>query len=74
MTSLWYLPCLLGLFILHNKNWDDEEREGVLTEKVKKMKERGLEYCFHEKVDAKDLCPIPHGKEGEKEKEKKASK
>ena len=42
------------------------------------MKERGLEYCFHDKVDAKDLCPVPHtkdvGKEGEKEKEEKASK
>ncbi|GMH48610.1 hypothetical protein TrRE_jg12450 [Triparma retinervis] len=71
LTSLWYLPCLLGLFILHNKNWDDEEREGVLTEKVKMMKEKGLEYCFHEKVDAKDLCPVPHSKEGSSKKDEK---
>jgi len=70
LTSLWYLPCLLGLFILHNKNWEDEEREGVLTEKILAMKEKGLEYCVHDKVEAKDLCPVPHSKKEEGEVEK----
>ena len=34
LTSLWYLPCLLGLFILHSKNWSEKSRPEV-EEKVR---------------------------------------
>ena len=58
LTSLWYLPCLLGLFIFHCRNWEDKEREGVLTEKILSLKEQGRNFCLHENIEAETMCPV----------------
>ncbi|GMH53482.1 hypothetical protein TrLO_g187 [Triparma laevis f. longispina] len=59
LTSLWYLPCLLGLFIFHSKNWNDESQKEI-QEKVVALREKGKALCVHEVLDSKDLCPVPH--------------
>ena len=58
LTSLWYLPCFMMLFLLHSKVWDEEEDE--LTEKdavrewissrVHSIREAGRQVCIHEKA------------------------
>jgi heme o synthase len=70
LTSLWYLPCTLMLFLLHSKTWDEnynKEREGAsavwmqqLTDQVQAIRRRGRELCLHETMahDKASSCPI----------------
>lgn len=72
LTSLWYLPSLLMLFILHAKVWDDEKAENndavskFLADNIHWAREKGRELCVHETAAAKSLtakenCPITVG-------------
>jgi heme o synthase len=70
LTSLWYLPCTLMLFLLHSKTWDedhvvggDTERDGVMqqiADQVQALRRRGRELCLHETMaqDKASSCPI----------------
>jgi protoheme IX farnesyltransferase len=59
LTSLWYLPCWMILFLLHSKKWkegvdeeDHKEQELELISYLKKkaadIREKGKEMCIHE--------------------------
>jgi protoheme IX farnesyltransferase len=65
LTSLWYLPCWLVLFLLHSKVWDEEHDRDVLRDAVSNMihsiREQGRQICIHEQVIAKN--PLPAGEE-----------
>jgi protoheme IX farnesyltransferase len=37
LTSLWYLPCWLVLFLLHSKVWDEDHDRDVLRDAVSDM-------------------------------------
>lgn len=67
LTSLWYLPCLLTLFILHSKTWDavevddgtaklnsDNAIRKVIDEYIHMIRNKGRELCVHEAVVVMD--------------------
>lgn len=71
LTSLWYLPCLMALFILHSKTWRVEEENYVengplytyLQETINAVRNKGKELCIHEAQITKDeggedKCPV----------------
>jgi protoheme IX farnesyltransferase len=67
LTSLWYLPCWLVLFLLHSKVWDEEHDRDVLrdviSDVVHSVREEGRKMCIHEHVVAKnpsgnEACPV----------------
>jgi len=72
LTSLWYLPCLLMLFLLHSKVWDKEkDKEDAiakfLSDHIHVIRDRGRELCLHEnvvakRVDGEKACPVSVGK------------
>merc|ERR1712150_303980 len=77
LTSLWYLPCWMTLFLLHSKKWteDIEDCESVsidndfisyLKERASKVRRAGKELCMHEiaQDDEKrsEECPIVFGR------------
>lgn len=62
LTSLWYLPCLMTLFILHSKTWENDEintsdemmqdsrvRE-FLRGTMREVKKKGRDMCIHEQA------------------------
>lgn len=67
LTSLWYLPSWLILFLLHSKVWDEEHDRDVLrdaiSDTVHSIREQGRQICLHEHVVAQnpivgeDKCP-----------------
>jgi protoheme IX farnesyltransferase len=65
LTSLWYLPSWLVLFLLHSKVWDEEKDRDVLRDAVSDMihsvREQGRQICIHEHTIAKN--PVPAGEE-----------
>lgn len=57
LTSLWYLPCWMILFLLHSKNWKDGVSDNghieddlifILKKKAEHIREKGRELCLHE--------------------------
>mmetsp|Transcript_15254 Transcript_15254/g.42234 ORF Transcript_15254/g.42234 Transcript_15254/m.42234 type:complete len:452 (+) Transcript_15254:171-1526(+) len=68
LTSLWYLPSLLMLFLIHSKNWDEEKDEedaiaSFLSNQMKMIRNKGRELCVHEAVvprisKGSDACPV----------------
>lgn len=70
LTSLWYLPCLLMLFLLHSKTWDDvdEAKEenplrGYISSYIHAVRNKGRDLCVHEAAvqkteDGKQACPV----------------
>lgn len=57
LTSLWYLPCWMILFLLHSKKWRegiendeniDEDLIDILKKKVDDIRQKGRENCPHE--------------------------
>jgi hypothetical protein len=57
LTSLWYLPCWMILFLIHSKKWRegidgeesiDDELIKVLKRKVDDVRQTGRELCPHE--------------------------
>lgn len=72
LTSLWYLPSLLMLFLLHSKKWDDEKQDDVLAtaiwDGIHNVRQRGKELCLHEVVIQKtehgeEACPVTVGQQ-----------
>jgi hypothetical protein len=71
LTSLWYLPSLLMLFLLHSKTFDKEEAETdiiakFLSDQIHLIRNKGRELCVHEAVIAqttkgKAACPVVVG-------------
>jgi protoheme IX farnesyltransferase len=74
LTSLWYLPSLLMLYLLHSKTWDEKNSEdNVLREKLAEylnlVREQGRQLCLHEVMAHKegnesssDACPVVLGR------------
>lgn len=62
MTSLWYLPCIMMLFLLHSRQWhkdhtiDDPEKEArsPLENLIHYLQSKGKELCIHETIAYKD--------------------
>lgn len=83
LTSLWYLPCWMVLFLLHSKKWkegveeDDEEVDqeliSYLKHKAADVRDKGKEMCIHEIFTfnngekKNDDCPVVLGKTKAKE-------
>jgi protoheme IX farnesyltransferase len=66
LTSLWYLPSWLVLFLLHSKVWDDEEKDrdvlrDALSGMIHSIRDQGRQICIHEQAVAKN--PVPLGEE-----------
>ena len=64
LTSLWYLPCTLMLFLLHSKAWDDTVKAEdantnrnmlteFLSEQIHAIRNKGRELCIHEQAIVK---------------------
>jgi len=77
LTSLWYLPCWMILFLLHSKNWKDdiEDHDSIkidddaisyLRRRASQVRNKGKELCVHEivhdDVSNSGNCPIVFGK------------
>ena len=71
LTSLWYLPCTLMLFLLHSKTWDDEALEKnqnalskFFSDQIHAARAKGRELCLHEASVHKgsQACPVVVGK------------
>jgi len=68
LTSLWYLPSWLVLFLLHSKVWDEEHDRDVLrdaiADTVHKIRAQGRQLCIHENAVAQnpvvgeEKCPV----------------
>ena len=56
LTSLWYLPSWLVLFLLHSKVWDEEKENDpvvkFLSDSIHLVRNKGRELCLHEQVAA----------------------
>ena len=77
LTSLWYLPSFMMLFLLHSKVWDEEEntqKDAVrewISAQVHSVRELGRQVCLHEKVIMKQedaeaskmACPVAVGQQ-----------
>ena len=69
LTSLWYLPSLLMLFLLHSRKWhedttsieeDEEMMENAspflwVKDSVRGIQNKGRELCLHEAIASKDV-------------------
>ena len=77
LTSLWYLPCWMVLFLLHSKNWKinndsietkevDDDIVFYLTKRASEISNRGKELCVHEvaydNAEKSGTCPVVIGK------------
>ena len=72
LTSLWYLPSWLVLFLLHSKVWDEEHDRDVLrdavTDTIHNIRNQGRQLCLHEHAVAQnpvvgpDQCPVTIGR------------
>ncbi|CAJ1906543.1 unnamed protein product [Cylindrotheca closterium] len=69
LTSLWYLPTWLVLFLIHSKVWDEEKDRDVVRDKlsaaIHAVREQGKQACIHEHVVAnnssasgEEACPV----------------
>ena len=77
LTSLWYLPSFMVLFLLHSKIWDDEDKDKAddvvfqfLADHIHWAREKGRELCVHETAalkDSKNACPVTAGSRATRE-------
>jgi len=68
LTSLWYLPCLLMLFLIHSKVWhEDKDKDDAiaqfLSDQIRFIQDSGRGLCVHEAIlprlpKGKDACPV----------------
>ncbi|GAX12554.1 protoheme IX farnesyltransferase [Fistulifera solaris] len=65
LTSLWYLPCWLMLYLLHSKVWDEDEMNDpvvrYLHDTVHAVRNKGRNLCPHEYAAAEkgdEACPV----------------
>lgn len=71
LTSLWYLPCAMMLFLLHSRRWHEEDKltkdeaievdndESILVSMQRLMdriQAKGRELCMHEKIVRKEIA------------------
>lgn len=76
ITSLWYLPCTLMLFLLHSKTWDDSNVTTAvgnnnvlaqfLSDQIHAARNKGRELCLHEQSSVHNnsqACPVVLGTE-----------
>lgn len=70
LTSLWYLPCWLVLFLLHSKVWDEETQDrdlvrDALSDTIHKIRNQGRQMCLHEQqavlAGGENKCPVTLG-------------
>ena len=56
LTSLWYLPCWLMLFMIHSKTWDDKKttEDNIIRKTLDQylgiLRNVGRKLCVHEQV------------------------
>jgi heme o synthase len=55
LTSLWYLPCLLTLFLIHSKTWDEKQTEDNIIRRyidsiLHSVRDQGRKLCIHEVI------------------------
>jgi len=71
LTSLWYLPCVMMLFMLHSRRWheevdademvlrDGESNDGSvlvsMQRLINKVQSKGRDLCMHEAIVSKDV-------------------
>lgn len=66
LTSLWYLPCLMMLFLLHSRRWhedlteEDMDKENAslllsLEKFIHEIQSKGKELCVHEAIASKEV-------------------
>mmetsp|Transcript_15010 Transcript_15010/g.24516 ORF Transcript_15010/g.24516 Transcript_15010/m.24516 type:complete len:475 (-) Transcript_15010:30-1454(-) len=63
LTSLWYLPCVMMLFLLHSRRWHEEvtndDKEKTILDSVQtlmtKIQAKGKELCMHEALVSKEV-------------------
>eukprot|EP00536_Pseudo-nitzschia_multiseries_P003071 jgi/Psemu1/295096/fgenesh1_pm.43_\ len=71
LTSLWYLPSWLVLFLLHSKVWDEDHDRDFLRDKISdfvhSVRDEGRKLCLHERVldhsaadtaGSENACPV----------------
>jgi len=70
LTSLWYLPSWLVLFLLHSKVWDEDHDRDFLRDAISNfvhsVRDKGRKLCIHERVIDKapnnvgneSTCPV----------------
>lgn len=65
LTSLWYLPCWLMLYLLHSKVWDEDEVDDPVVRylhgTIHSIRNKGRDLCPHEYAAAEkgdDGCPV----------------
>lgn len=85
LTSLWYLPCLLMLFLLHSKTWDDVDEDkvenplrGYISSYIHAARDKGRQLCLHETAvqkteDGEKACPVTLGQKTTQEMAKQAA-
>jgi len=70
LTSLWYLPCAMMLFLLHSRRWHEEKLmndEAIEVDKdasilvsmqrlMDRIQAKGRELCMHEKIVRKEIA------------------
>ena len=67
LTSLWYLPSYLVLFLLHSKVWDEDHDKDkdvlrdALSDVIHQVREQGRQMCIHEHAVAKNNQALPAG-------------
>ena len=63
LTSLWYLPCVMMLFLFHSRRWHEdlgnEERDETILDSfqtfLSKIQSKGKELCMHEALVSKEV-------------------
>lgn len=63
LTSLWYLPCVMMLFLLHSRRWHEEvtndEKDKTILDSLQtlmsKIQSKGKELCMHEALVSKEV-------------------
>mmetsp|Transcript_17654 Transcript_17654/g.40714 ORF Transcript_17654/g.40714 Transcript_17654/m.40714 type:complete len:453 (+) Transcript_17654:117-1475(+) len=75
LTSLWYLPSWLVLFLIHSKVWDEDHDRDILrdmiSDLVHSVREEGRKMCIHEQIISRtddangceNSCPVSISKE-----------
>jgi len=64
LTSLWYLPAWLSLYLLHSRVWDkeivsdDDFLMKWIRDNIIAVREQGRGWCVHEQLDAEEACPV----------------
>ena len=71
LTSLWYLPWLLMIFLINSKTWDEKESDDniirrKIDEYIHMVRDQGRKLCVHEVASngGVEACPVVVAKKG----------